>query len=94
LINSTELQALVITEFTRRFKDEYKLGTERGDSIEKKNNYNHINHVNQSNNLNLSQHINNLLIPSPRKKIPNAKNGSFTSELITKLISNKYLIFF
>jgi hypothetical protein len=94
LINYTELQGLVINEFARRFKDEYKLGTERGESIEKNNNFNlGLGHgiVNQFNNLNPSQNLNNFtVIPSPRKNFLNTKNSSFTADLITKLIS-KYI---
>lgn len=95
LINSSELQSILINEFARRFKEEYtckQVDCDRerehkiGGSPRKKNNGGGHNNNNFNNTFNNSSHA----ILTHGNLNSGLKNNSFTSELILKLISKHY----
>jgi hypothetical protein len=79
LINSNELQGILINEFAKRFKEEYILSN---DSTINSNNLSNMNNLNNMNNSSPRKKF-----PAENKEINNVNKNSFTSELIQKLIS-------
>ncbi len=74
LINSSELQSVVISEFSRRFKQEYSGNMEE--------------HLEKSMNIfSQSPKRKNSNPPYPQNSYTKSQNYSFTSDLILKLIS-------